>query len=138
MVIGPCRAPQQCIHNPVCNVTVNVLLEPCGYVGVCVANIAKRYSPPVGVLMLKLARSLVFSLALLGGVTAVFAAAPTPTEACCKAPSPVHVRGHSTKGGSFVQPHVRTGPDSTQRNNWSSKGNTNPYTGKAGSKTARR
>jgi hypothetical protein len=33
-----------------------------------------------------------------------------------------------------VQPHRATNPDSTKTNNWSHKGNVNPYTGKAGMK----
>jgi hypothetical protein len=42
------------------------------------------------------------------------------------------VRGHVTKKGSYVQPHRRTNPDRSRSNNWSSKGNVNPYTGKTG------
>jgi len=50
--------------------------------------------------------------------------------------APVHVRGTVTKSGTYRQPHVRTAPDRTQRNNWSSKPNVNPYTGKFGHRTA--
>jgi hypothetical protein len=46
----------------------------------------------------------------------------------------VHVRPSVTKQGVYRPPHVRTSPDHTQRNNWSSSGNVNPYTGKAGHK----
>jgi hypothetical protein len=42
------------------------------------------------------------------------------------------VRGHTRKDGAYVAPHHRTAPDSSKSNNWSSKGNSNPYTGKAG------
>jgi hypothetical protein len=52
--------------------------------------------------------------------------------------APVHVRSSVTKQGVYRQPHVRTSPDHTQRNNWSSKPNVNPYTGKAGTKTPKR
>jgi hypothetical protein len=48
--------------------------------------------------------------------------------------STVHVSGHTTKNGTYVQPHYRTAPDHTKLNNWSTKGNTNPYTGKVGTK----
>lgn len=48
------------------------------------------------------------------------------------------VRGYTTRTGTYVAPHHQTNPDATQRNNWSAKGNTNPYTGKAGTKTPRR
>jgi hypothetical protein len=44
------------------------------------------------------------------------------------------VRGYVTKRGTNVQPHRATNPDSTKTNNWSHKGNVNPYTGKAGMK----
>ena len=48
------------------------------------------------------------------------------------------VREHTTKNGTTVQQHRQTNPDSTQRNNWGSTGNVNPYTGKAGTKTPKR
>lgn len=51
--------------------------------------------------------------------------------------SSVYVRGHTTKSGTYVPSHRRTYADSTQRNNWSSKPNVNPYTGKLGTKTPR-
>ena len=44
------------------------------------------------------------------------------------------VRGYTKKDGTFVAPHQRTNPNGTQRDNWSSKPNTNPYTGKDGKK----
>ena len=44
------------------------------------------------------------------------------------------VSGHIRKDGTYVAPHQRTIPNQTQRDNWSSKPNTNPYTGKAGAK----
>lgn len=44
------------------------------------------------------------------------------------------VSGHIRKDGTYVAPHQRTNPNQTQRDNWSSKPNTNPYTGKAGAK----
>jgi hypothetical protein len=44
------------------------------------------------------------------------------------------VRGHVTKKGDYVPPHRATNPDSRKSNNWSQKGNVNPYTGKEGTK----
>ena len=44
------------------------------------------------------------------------------------------VRGHVTKKGTYVPPHHATNRDSTRKNNWSHKGNVNPYTGKEGTK----
>lgn len=46
----------------------------------------------------------------------------------------VHVRGYTTKSGTYVAPHYRSSPDSSKLNNWSTKGNVNPYTGQAGTK----
>lgn len=43
-----------------------------------------------------------------------------------------YVRGYVRKNGTYVAPHHQTNPDSTRLNNWSSKGNVNPYTGKPG------
>jgi len=45
-----------------------------------------------------------------------------------------YVTGHATKNGTYVKPHHQTNPDHTQRNNYSTKGNTNPWTGKKGTK----
>lgn len=44
------------------------------------------------------------------------------------------VRGHVRKDGTYVQPHRATNQNTTQRDNWSSKPNVNPYTGKPGEK----
>jgi hypothetical protein len=48
------------------------------------------------------------------------------------------VRGYTTKRGTYVAPHRQTDPDHTQRNNYSTKGNVNPWTGKAGTRNATR
>lgn len=48
--------------------------------------------------------------------------------------SSVHVSGHVTKAGTYVAPSYRTAPNRTKVDNWSSKPNVNPYTGKAGTK----
>lgn len=45
-----------------------------------------------------------------------------------------YVRGHYRKNGTYVAPHYRSAPDSNVYNNWSTKGNVNPYTGKKGTK----
>ena len=46
------------------------------------------------------------------------------------------VRQHQRKNGTIVQQHYRTTPDRSKNNNWSSKGNINPHTGKKGSRSA--
>lgn len=45
-----------------------------------------------------------------------------------------NVNGYSKKDGTYVAPHQRTNPNGTQRDNWSSKPNYNPYTGREGKK----
>lgn len=46
----------------------------------------------------------------------------------------VHVKATVTRNGTFVPAHTRTAPDHARGNNWSTKGNTNPTTGKDGTK----
>ncbi|WP_313632519.1 hypothetical protein [Massilia timonae] len=45
-----------------------------------------------------------------------------------------HVRGYTKKDGTYVAPHYRSSPNSTRNDNYSTRGNVNPYTGKAGTK----
>jgi hypothetical protein len=47
----------------------------------------------------------------------------------------VSVRGYFRKDGTYVAPHFRSAPDGNFYNNWSTKGNVNPYTGKPGTKS---
>ena len=44
----------------------------------------------------------------------------------------VHVNGYYRSNGTYVQPYFRTAPNSTNRDNFSTTGNVNPYTGKPG------
>jgi hypothetical protein len=46
----------------------------------------------------------------------------------------VGVKGHFKKSGGYTRPHYRTNPDGHKVNNWSTQGNTNPFTGKRGYK----
>jgi hypothetical protein len=48
--------------------------------------------------------------------------------------SGVRVRGYTTRRGTYIAPSHRTSPDHTRANNWSSRGNVNPYTGRVGTK----
>ena len=48
------------------------------------------------------------------------------------------VRGHVKKDGTYVAPSRATNPNRTQRDNYSSKPNVNPYTGKQGTRTPKR
>ena len=43
-----------------------------------------------------------------------------------------YVNGYYRKDGTYVQPHYRSNADSNPWNNYSTKGNTNPYTGQQG------
>ena len=45
-----------------------------------------------------------------------------------------YVKGYTRSDGTYVKGHYRSSPNSTQRDNYSTYGNTNPYTGKAGTK----
>lgn len=43
-----------------------------------------------------------------------------------------YVRGHYRKDGTYVNGHYRSQPNWTKTDNYSTKGNRNPYTGKRG------
>lgn len=42
------------------------------------------------------------------------------------------VRGYTRSDGTYVAPHMQTNADSTKLDNYSTRGNTNPYTGREG------
>jgi hypothetical protein len=46
----------------------------------------------------------------------------------------VRVRGYTRRDGTYVAPHYRSNPDGNFWNNWSTKGNVNPYTGAPGTR----
>jgi hypothetical protein len=45
--------------------------------------------------------------------------------------------GYARSNGTYVQPYQATNPNSTQRDNFGSTGNVNPYTGVTGHRTPR-
>ncbi|MEJ2816391.1 hypothetical protein [Caulobacter sp. CCG-8] len=45
-----------------------------------------------------------------------------------------YVRGYTRSNGTYVAPHYQTNPNSTTSDNYSTRGNTNPYTGRPGTK----
>lgn len=45
-----------------------------------------------------------------------------------------YVNGYTKSNGTYVKGHYRSSPNSSKNDNWSTKGNTNPYTGRAGTK----
>jgi len=46
----------------------------------------------------------------------------------------VYVRGYTRSNGTYVDSHSRSDPNNSRTDNWSSKGNYNPYTGRKGTK----
>jgi hypothetical protein len=49
-----------------------------------------------------------------------------------------HVKSYTKKNGTVVKSHYKSKPDKTTSNNYSTKGNTNPYTGKKGTKKTKK
>lgn len=47
----------------------------------------------------------------------------------------VKVRGYTKADGTYVAPHYRSSPNSTTLDNYSTRGNVNPYTGEVGTKS---
>ena len=47
---------------------------------------------------------------------------------------PTSTKGYIKKNGTYVAPHYKTAPDKTKNNNYSTRGNANPMTGKEGTK----
>src|SRR4051794_14410817 len=45
-----------------------------------------------------------------------------------------YVHGYTKSNGTYVAPHYRSSPDNSLYNNYSTRGNVNPYTGKVGTK----
>jgi hypothetical protein len=45
------------------------------------------------------------------------------------------VQGYTTNSGTYVPPHQQTNPNSTQTDNYGTRGNVNPYTGAVGTRT---
>ncbi len=44
------------------------------------------------------------------------------------------VKGYTRSNGTYVAPYTRSSPNSTQRDNYSTYGNSNPYSGQKGTK----
>lgn len=47
----------------------------------------------------------------------------------------VYVSPYVTKDGAYVEGHYRSAPNNTERDNYRTKGNVNPYTGQEGTRT---
>lgn len=58
-------------------------------------------------------------------------------SASSRAKSGVHfTHGYYRKNGTYVQGHYSTNPNGTRNDNFSTRGNVNPYTGEVGTKPA--
>ena len=53
-------------------------------------------------------------------------------------PDSHQVKGYTDKRGAYHQPHRQTNPNKTEKDNYGSKGNINPYNGKEGKKTPKK
>ena len=62
-------------------------------------------------------------------ITAIIAAIGLSTVS-----ADVYVNPYFKKNGTYVQGHYRSNPDGNFYNNWSTKGNINPYTGSYGTR----
>lgn len=47
----------------------------------------------------------------------------------------VYVNGYYKNNGTYVSPHHRSRPNNSVYDNYSTRGNTNPYTGRAGTRS---
>jgi hypothetical protein len=65
--------------------------------------------------------------ALAAALLAPVALAPTEALACDS-----YVNGYYRDNGTYVSGHYRSCANSTTSDNWSTRGNTNPYTGEQG------
>lgn len=65
-------------------------------------------------------------ISLLLGIFVFSILTPTSVEAASR------VKGYTKKNGTYVAPHYKTPPNKSKFDNFSTKGNINPYTGKKG------
>jgi hypothetical protein len=71
---------------------------------------------------------------ILAGALALVATA-AQAQGTGSNPNSHPVQGYSTTGGTYVPPHQQTNPNSTQADNYGTRGNVNPYTGAVGTRT---
>lgn len=45
------------------------------------------------------------------------------------------VSGYTRSNGTYVAPHHATNPNGTKSDNWTTRGNVNPYTGRPGTRS---
>ena len=74
-------------------------------------------------------------LILAGALALAATAAQAQLTGTGSNPNSHPVQGHTTTGGTYVAPHQQTNPNSTQTDNYGTRGNVNPSTGTGGTKT---
>jgi hypothetical protein len=73
-----------------------------------------------------------------GRATSHHATKTTAATTVAKKSSDKSVKGYTKKNATHVQSYKRTAPNGTAKDNFSTKGNVNPYTGKKGTKTPKK
>jgi hypothetical protein len=74
---------------------------------------------------------------LIAAVLSLAATAAQAQYGIASNPSTHTTSGYTRSNGTYVQPYTATNPNSTQRDNFSTSGNMNPYTGAVGHRTPR-
>ena len=74
-------------------------------------------------------RRFLIAAALAAALLVPAAAAPTETLACSQ-----YVLGYTRSNGTYVSGHYRSCANGTTSDNWSTRGNQNPYTGAWGTR----
>lgn len=80
------------------------------------------------------ALALAAAIAVVGGSANAKGSSSKSRSSSSSGSSSHSVHGYVKKDGTYVAPHHATNPNSSKHDNYSSKGNTNPYTGKEGTK----
>jgi hypothetical protein len=76
-------------------------------------------------------------LLLAGALTLAVGSAQAQTYGTGSNSNSHGVSGYTTQSGTYVAPHQQTNSNGTQMDNYSTRGNVNPYTGAVGTRTPR-
>ncbi|SHG53845.1 hypothetical protein [Bradyrhizobium erythrophlei] len=76
-------------------------------------------------------------LMLVGALALIATAAQAQYLGTGSNPNSHPVQGYTTNSGTYVPPHQQTNPNSTQTDNYGTRGNVNPYTGAVGTRNPR-
>lgn len=74
---------------------------------------------------------------ILAGALALVASAAAAQYGTGSNPNSHSSSGYTTNRGTYVAPHTSTNPNSTQTDNYGTRGNQNPSTGTFGTRTPR-